>query len=408
MILPIYLVGAVEFDDEGRREADDLARELWTRQLADRRELRFEPLTSVVARRAVADLAGQIRSEPTTAPVTSTITPPRFPAAVGPIRRPAPEPPTHVVDADGRGDFATTGSALKAAKAGDRILVRPGLHQKQLVIDKPVELLGDGPREDIEIHARGSHTLVFRASVGRMAGLTLRQLDVTGGHSCVAITAGRPELEECDIISNGSDCTTVHNRAAPRIRRNHVHDGRETGISVYGPGFGLIEENNITGNGLHGLVISTSANPTVRRNRICEHHGAGIVVSFCSRGIVEENTLAGNGADGLAIATLADPTVRRNLVHDNHQAGILIFTDGIGVIEDNDITVNGHAGVDIHNNAGAVVRHNRVHRNAGAGIWIHDNGAGTVEDNDLRDNQNGALHIDATSTALVTSARNQT
>ena len=147
-----------------------------------------------------------------------------------------------MVDADGRGAFATTGSALKAAKAGDRILVRPGLHQKQLVIDKPVELLGDGPREDIEIHARGSHTLVFRASVGRMAGLTLRQLDVTGGHSCVAITAGRPELEECDIISNGSDCTTVHNRAAPRIFRNHVHDGERPASASTAPGSGALKK----------------------------------------------------------------------------------------------------------------------------------------------------------------------
>ena len=44
-----------------------------------------------------------------------------------------------------RGDFATVGAAIKAAKPGDRILVRPGLYEEGLVVDKPLEILGDGP-----------------------------------------------------------------------------------------------------------------------------------------------------------------------------------------------------------------------------------------------------------------------
>lgn len=53
-------------------------------------------------------------------------------------RLPAPktEPPTRVVDAFFRGDHATLSEALNVYKPGDRILVRPGLYQEGIVIDK--------------------------------------------------------------------------------------------------------------------------------------------------------------------------------------------------------------------------------------------------------------------------------
>jgi hypothetical protein len=36
----------------------------------------------------------------------------------------------------------------KAARPGDRILVRPGLYQEGLMIDKPLEIIGEGPVQE--------------------------------------------------------------------------------------------------------------------------------------------------------------------------------------------------------------------------------------------------------------------
>jgi hypothetical protein len=61
LILPVYYVSTPELDDPERSDADELARVLRSRQFADWRDLRFEPLTSPEARRAVAELAGRMR-----------------------------------------------------------------------------------------------------------------------------------------------------------------------------------------------------------------------------------------------------------------------------------------------------------------------------------------------------------
>jgi hypothetical protein len=61
LILPVYYISARELDDLAVRESDELAGVLASRQFADWRELRFEPLTSPLVRREVALLASRMR-----------------------------------------------------------------------------------------------------------------------------------------------------------------------------------------------------------------------------------------------------------------------------------------------------------------------------------------------------------
>jgi pectin methylesterase-like acyl-CoA thioesterase len=58
---------------------------------------------------------------------------------------------TVVVDQNNQGDYTTITDALKAVKAGGKILIRPGVYKEGIVIDKQVEIIGDGKRDDIVI-----------------------------------------------------------------------------------------------------------------------------------------------------------------------------------------------------------------------------------------------------------------
>jgi TIR domain len=196
LILPIYYISTPELDDPQRRDADELARVLASRQFADWRELRFEPFTSPVMRRALAQLASRMRETFWRQPPTPPSRPDRSRPAVsqgagsgGTATQPPAtarsaaktEPPTHVVDFfPNRGDFTTISAAIAAAQPGDRILVRPGLYREGLVVDKPLEILGDGPVAEIEVEARDASVLAFRAGIGRVANLTLRQVGGQG------------------------------------------------------------------------------------------------------------------------------------------------------------------------------------------------------------------------------------
>jgi parallel beta-helix repeat protein len=321
------------------------------------------------------------------------------PPAAGPAqdpRRAAPAsgPPAHVVDGfPGRGDFTTVSAAIKKARPGDRIVVRPGLYEEALKVGKPLEIVGDGPVADIEIRASDAHVLEFQASVGRIANLTLRQAGGTRNWYGVDITRGRLDLEDCDISSQDGAGVGIHDGATPRLRRNKIHDSKQNGVLVYDGGRGTVEDNDITGNGKSGVEITTGGDPTVRGNKIHGNNGAGVYVRDSGRGTVEDNDITGNGYAGVAIKTGADPALRGNKIHDGKASGVHVFDSGRGTVEDNDITGNTQTGVAISTGGDPTVRGNKIHDNKPPGVHVYENGLGTLEDNDITGNGTAGVEI---------------
>jgi parallel beta-helix repeat protein len=254
--------------------------------------------------------------------------------------------PTHIVDALHRGHFATISAAIAAAKPGDRLLIRPGLYQEGLVINKPLEIIGDGDRDDIIIEAKGQDVILFKTSMGIVRNVSIRQLG-GGNWFGVDIGQGRLHLEDCDITSQSLACVAIHDGANPVVRHNRIHDGKQGGIYVYNNG----------------------------------------------RGTLEDNDIFGNAKVGLAIQTQADPVVRRNRIHDGKAGGVYVNEDGRGTLEDNDIFGNAYSGIQIQENSTPTLRRNRITKNLQYAIHVHSNGGGTIEHNDLRGNTYGAWLI---------------
>ena len=280
------------------------------------------------------------------------VEPPRGPSA-------KTEPPTHVVDPLHRGDYTTITEAIEAAQPGDRILVRPGRYEEGLVIGKPLEIIGDGDRDDITVQAVGKHALLFQTTMGRVSNLTLRQAG-EGDWYGVDIAQGRLELEDCDISSESLACVAIHGGADPRLRRNRVHDGKRSGVLVCENGQGTLGDNDIFGNALAGVEIREGGNPILRRNRI----------------------------------------------HDGKSGGVYVHENGQGTLEDNGIFGNALAGVHIKTGGNPTLHRNRINKNSYQAIYVHDGGGGTFEDNDLRDNARGAWDISDDSMPNVKRARN--
>jgi F-box protein 11 len=418
LVLPVYYVSAAEMEKPEQREADAVAKVLASRQLVDWRELRFEPFTSPVARKALALLASRMKDTFWRAPAgtpSPRVVPPGAAAsqpggAEPPSTRKATartEPPTHVVDQYLRGDFETIGTAVKAALPGDRILVRPGLYNEGIVVDKPLEILGDGPVADIEVRARGADALVFNATIGRVANITLRQVGGEGQWFGVEITQGRLDLEGCDVSSQSLSCVAIRYGADPRLRRNRIHDGKSAGVHVYDGGLGTLEDNDISANALAGVEIRTGGDPTLRRNRIHDGKQVGVLVCDGGLGTLEDNDICGNALAGVEIRTGGDPALRRNRIHDGKSAGVHVHDGGLGTLEDNDISANTSSGVAIRTGGNPTLRGNRIHRNEYQAVRVHEGGRGVLEDNDLAGNKRGAWDIAEDCKDNVTRARNR-
>ncbi len=319
-VLPVYYVSTPLLDDADRRAEDELAQEIAKRQYADWRELRFEPFDSPRMGKELERLAAQIRETLDGAKSSGCRTEPG-PAVTGttstgmasnetPSARQKSEHRTIVVDQMHRGDHTTISEAVMIACPGDRILVKAGLYEEEMTIDKPLEILGDGDLRDIVIRATGKSALLFKTAMGRVSNLTLQQSD--GDGCCVDISQGRLELEGCDITGHAEACVAIHSGADPRLRKNRIHDGKAEGVSVYDSGLGILEENDIYSNAGPGVAISKSGSPILRRNRINKNGGEAIRVFEGGLGTIEENDLRDNLQGPWSVSNECERNLKRS------------------------------------------------------------------------------------------------
>ena len=318
----------------------------------------------------------------------------------------AKSPRVIIVDQMHRGDYTTINAAIAAAAPGSRISITPGVYDEGLIIDKPLEIVGDGNLGNVVIRASGKNTILFKTVRGKISNLLIRQNGGGSGFG-VDITQGCLELDGCDITSDSLACIAVHGNAYPRIFGNKIHDGKSTGIFVYENGQGVIEDNEIYGNALSGVQIQEGGNPILKRNKIHDGKSAGIFVYENGQGVIEDNEIYGNAFSGIGIREAGNPTVRGNKIHDGKAGGILVHENGQGMIEDNDIFGNAFPGIEIREASNPTVRGNRINRNVYQAVYIHDKGAGIIENNDLRDNGKGAWFISDDCKNLVKRSGNQ-
>lgn len=298
---------------------------------------------------------------------------------------------TLVVDQLHRGDYTTISAAIAAAQPGYLIKVRPGYYNEGIVIDKPLEIVGDGPVEEIVVRAGRGSVIGMSTSHAIVRNLTLRQ---TGGDwFAVDIAVGSLVLEGCDISSAGASCVGVHDGANATMRKNRIHDGKDAGIHVYDQGQGVIEDNDIANNAKPGIAISTTGNPTIRKNRIHDGNDHGIFVYDQGQGVIEDNEIAGNARAGIGISTGGNPTVRKNHIHDGEDSGIHVYDEGEGIIEDNDIAGNALSGIVIRTGGNPFIRKNHIHDGQQSGIYVQDQGEGVIEDNDIAGNTRAGITV---------------
>jgi parallel beta-helix repeat protein len=295
-----------------------------------------------------------------------------------------------IVDQMHRGDFITIIDAIAAAAPGSRILVRSGVYDDGLIIDKPLEIVGEGKLGDVIIRAVGKSAILFKTVRGKISNLLIRQ-NGSGNWHGVDITQGCLELEGCDIASDSMACVAVHGNAYPRIISNKIHDGKNSGVYVYENGQGVIENNDIYSNEGNGILISDGGNPTIMHNNIYNGKNSGVCVRENGQGILEDNDIYRNASSGVTIYSGGNPKVIGNKIHDGKGSGISV-DNGQGVIEDNDIYCNSSAGVEICNGGTPKIIINKIHDGKSWGVYVAGS-PGVIEDNDIFGNDNANICI---------------
>jgi tRNA A-37 threonylcarbamoyl transferase component Bud32 len=311
-----------------------------------------------------------------------------------------PHPVVMVAQRDAQAQYTTITDAIAQAQPGTRIYVRPGIYREHVVIDKAVEIIGDGPVSHIVIENVGApciemqteYALVRRVRVqGRSDAKATRQ----STYAAIDIAEGRLVLEECEITSDTLACIAIHNQeACPVLWQCKIYNQHGIGVLVYDQGQGMLEACDIFNAAVAGVRIIRGGNPVVRGCRVYDSEKAGIAVSEEGLGVIEACDIFDNQQAGIEITGEGNPLVRACKIHDQAKGvGIAIVAKGRGMIEACDIFGNQTAGIHISQHGHPFIRRCQIHHEKHAGVLVVESGMGTLEECDIFGNTDAGVSI---------------
>ena len=93
----------------------------------------------------------------------------------------------YIVSANGGGNYTSISEALRNVPANSRLLIREGLYQESIVLDKNVEIEGDGAFENIIVRSTDQSCISMRSERAAVSGLTLQGRGKSFGKAFFAV-----------------------------------------------------------------------------------------------------------------------------------------------------------------------------------------------------------------------------
>ncbi len=200
--------------------------------------------------------------------------------------------PRETIVAPAGGDFATISEAIRSARTGARILIRPGVYRETVVLTKNIELVADGPAGSVIIASQDAPCL--RQSLGSQV---VRGLTLQSHHAlAVQLNGGALTIEDSQITTDHGDSVTVKGAETRLVmRRSRLHDGPGHGLAATDDARLELVECSIIGHGGDGIRLAGQAQLRAYDSRIADNRQTGVRAMERAAARLERCTLERNG-----------------------------------------------------------------------------------------------------------------
>jgi len=269
-------------------------------------------------------------------------------------------------------DYPTIQEAINAARPYDTIFVRSGTYFEDIVIDKPISLIGEN-KESVIIMGLGIKDVICISSDDvRVSNLTL-----TGAKyqdAGIRIKRSMNCVISNNILTNNGYGIFLHSSSDNLIENNVVYSNIHAGIFLWSSSsHNVIRNNTCYSNGKFikeegrlspfssGIYAWKSCDFNLIINNKCNSHpDFGIKVHVLSNNNTIANNTLLNNTIGIGVFFSENNVIANNALNSNLDIGIIVHPISINNLIFNNTINFSHVGISI----GFSSNHNAVDRNA--------------------------------------------
>ena len=310
----------------------------------------------------------------------------------------------------GKRGFKTITRALKRAKPGDVVIIKPGIYPGGFEITRNVVIKAEpgaritlGPKQTVTVKGTSkvelvglklsstakadvkAHATMLRIIASRNVVVRKCRIAVAGGWGAIVEDSRDVLVENCNITGPGKGGITLEGERI--ILRKTTVTGLQFGV-VIKAGNGIVVVNNLIDTNNTGVIVVDGLTDIVRNtingpgfagidirggdvmiaNNAVRRYQHGMVARAAGQGAIKQNTLGQNSNNGLVVGG-PKYTISLNTVSYNAGNGIKLSPIGkwsAGVqakILQNIVSSNQTNGISITGGASALVRRNLLENN---------------------------------------------
>ncbi|MGN7610736.1 protein kinase domain-containing protein [Magnetococcales bacterium HHB-1] len=293
------------------------------------------------------------------------------------------------VSATGAGDFSSVGEAIAQTASGGRIILLPGTYKELVVIEKTLEIIGQGEKESILLTFAEDNVLEIRTEHAYIEGITIQGLSdkkAEQRYYAVNVLFGRPIFESCIISNRSLAAVGVHGSMShPQFRRCHLKACATNAFFFYDFAGGHVEHCLIEGCGRAGVTIKTDADPFFDHCTIRDSKQAGAFVYYGGLGRFNHCRLIGNRF-GIEVDTQGAPQIIHSHITQSKRIGVLVYDQGETLLRESKVDQSGLSGVQVRTKGMVTLECSKVSKNRQSGVYIHREGYIKIIGGEIRDN----------------------
>ena len=298
------------------------------------------------------------------------------------------------VNDDGGADHTSIQAAIDNATSGDTIYVWAGIYYENIVVNKPLTLIGNGTGNTtimgngfgsvLEITANGVNLTSFTLN-GSGSGEFDANVKLQNVQNCFI------SYIQCSFNKTGLLLNQANNNVISDVDSHHT---KHSGIALYHSEWNLVQNSRCNNNNYAGIYLQYSNNNTIQKNICLNNSGDGVYINNSRYNNVIENICLNNSYYGIEIFRSNINIVSNNVCEQSGYFGVLFSFANNNQILNNTFNNNTRIGIYLYEAYFNYLKNNTCNWNEEIGIYLLASNYTVILENKMKFNKRYGLYLD--------------